>query len=69
MTIAASNAPSTRAAISISPTPGNALSGPGAASELTMRTSLPIARSANAIASCEPIESPSGRECDEITYR
>ena len=36
----------------------------GAASALTMRTSLPSASSANAIASCEPIESPSGRACE-----
>ena len=31
--------------------------------------SLPSARSAYAIASCDPIESPSGRACDESTKR
>src|SRR3954470_20763128 len=29
-----------------------------------MRTCLPSASSANAIASCEPMESPSGRACE-----
>src|SRR5918994_5837183 len=34
-----------------------------------MRTSLPSASSAYAIASCEPIESPSGRACEVIRNR
>ena len=36
----------------------------GGASRLTIRTVLPIARSAAARATCDPIESPSGRACD-----
>src|SRR5688500_5225609 len=34
-----------------------------------MRDCFPRASSANAIASCEPIESPSGRACDVIRNR
>src|SRR4051812_34753108 len=34
-----------------------------------MRDCLPSASSANAIASCEPMESPSGRACDVIRKR
>src|SRR5437588_69382 len=60
-TIAASKSPSTRSAISMPATPGNAWRGPGAGSLLTTRTVLPSARSAKPSASCEPIESPSGR--------
>src|SRR5437764_12766715 len=66
-TIAASKSPSTRSAISMPATPGNAWRGPGAGSLLTTRTVLPRARSAKPSASCEPIESPSGRACDEST--
>ena len=44
-------------------------SGGGAGSALTAIACLPSARSAYAIASCEPIESPSGRECEESTKR
>src|SRR5262245_11216969 len=69
MMIAASYSPETRSAISIAATPGNCSSGAGARSWLTRWTCLPRARSANAIASCEPIESPSGRLCDERTKR
>src|SRR5262245_13990945 len=69
MMIAASNAPSTFGAILMSGTPGNCMSGAGAGSALTTTASLPSARSAYAIASCEPIESPSGRECDDSTNR
>src|SRR5438067_4231167 len=69
MMMAASNGPSMRCAILISGTPGNCISGPGAGSEFTTTTSLPSVRSAYAMASCDPIESPSGRECDETTNR
>src|SRR5204862_7780192 len=50
-------------------TPGNGSSSAGARSWLTRWTCLPSACSANAIASWEPIESPSGRLCDERTKR
>ena len=50
-------------------TPGKAISGAGAASWFTTSTCLPSARSANAIASCDPMESPSGRACELITNR
>src|SRR5689334_18624414 len=69
MMIAASNSPVTSGAIVISGTPGNAISAGGAGSKLTTVTSFPSARSANAIASWLPIESPSGRECEEMTNR
>ena len=69
MMIAASNSPSTRSATRIDGTPGKAISGAGAASWFTTSTCLPSARSANAIASCEPMESPSGRACELITNR
>src|SRR5262245_28258635 len=69
MMIAASNAPSTFGAILMSGTPGNCMSGAGAGSALTTSASLPSARSAYAIASCDPIESPSGRACDDSTNR
>src|SRR6185369_8418361 len=41
----------------------------GAGSWATMRTSLPSARSASVIATCEPMASPSGRACDTTTKR
>src|SRR5215471_10275258 len=69
MMIAASKSPSAVGAIRMSRTPGNAMNCCAAGSRLTTVTSLPSARSANAIASCDPIESPSGRECEEITKR
>src|SRR5918994_7370294 len=69
MMMAASNSPSTRSATRIEGTPGNAINAGGAASWFTTSTCLPSARSANAIASCEPMESPSGRECELITNR
>src|SRR5476649_1993315 len=69
MTMAASKSPATAVAIWMPGTPGEAISGGGAASAFTTVTSLPSARSAYAIAICEPRESPSGRECDEITKR
>src|SRR6185436_508538 len=69
MMIAASNSPSARGAILIPGTPANAIIGAGAASALITVTSLPRARSANAMASCDPIESPSGRACDDTTNR
>src|SRR5918994_4303535 len=69
MMIAASNSPSTRSATWIDGTPGNAISGPGAVSWFTTSTCLPSARRANAIASCDPIESPSGRACELMTNR
>src|SRR5512144_2355064 len=50
-------------------TPGNCMSGPGAGSAWTTSASLPIARRAYAIASDDPIESPSGREWEEIRNR
>src|SRR3954467_8959842 len=53
----------------MSATPGNAIIGGGGASRLTTRTSLPRCRSAYAIASEDPIASPSGRACDVITNR
>src|SRR5689334_11063686 len=43
--------------------------GVGARSLLTIRASLPRARSAYAIASCDPMESPSGRLWEERTKR
>src|SRR6266540_12883 len=69
MMIAASKSPSTRGATMISGTPGNCISGGGAASALTTAASFPSALSALAIASCDPIESPSGRACDDRTKR
>src|SRR5947209_6229280 len=69
MMIAASKSPSTRGAIVMAGTPANCISGGGAGSALTTSACFPIARSAQAIASCEPIESPSGRECDDSTNR
>ena len=54
----------------MSETPGNGISGAGAAIGVDeRRRSLPSARSAYAMASCDPIESPSGRACDESTNR
>src|SRR4051812_10493938 len=50
-------------------TPGNAIIGGGGASRLTTRTSLPRCCSAYAIASEDPMASPSGRACDVITNR
>src|SRR4029077_9361976 len=69
MMIAASKAPTASGATRIPDTPGKAISGCGAGSALNAATSLPSAFSAKAIASCEPIESPSGLACDERTKR
>ena len=51
------------------PCRGSPCSARARGSALTMRTSLPSASSAKAIASCEPIESPSGRACEVIRKR
>src|SRR4051812_25672671 len=67
MMIAASKSPAASGAISISGTPGNSIRGGGAGSRLTTRTCLPRARRAYAMASCEPIASPSGRACEDST--
>ena len=48
-------------------TPGNGSTERRRRSRLTTRTSLPSCRSANAIASGEPMASPSGRTC-EVTH-
>src|SRR5918993_1446455 len=69
MTMAASKSPSTRSATRIEGTPGNDISAGGAPSWFTPSTCFPSARSANAIASCDPMESPSGRECELMTNR
>src|SRR5262249_15533466 len=69
MIIAASNSPSTSGAMRMSATPGNCRSGAGARSALTTATSLPRARSAYAMASWDPIESPSARACEGRTNR
>src|SRR5258705_2510446 len=69
MTITASPGSSTRLATSIFVTPGKTEYGPGAGSWFTIRASFPRCHSAWAIANCEPIESPSGRTCDESTKR
>src|SRR5439155_3502633 len=69
MMIAPSKSSVTRSASSISGTPGKACMGSGAGSLLMTRTSLPSARRAYAMASCDPIESPSGRECEEMRKR
>src|SRR5689334_9564801 len=69
MTMTASPGSSMRLATSFLDTPGNTRSGPGGASRLTRRTSLPICHRAYAIASCEPMASPSGRTCDDSTKR
>src|SRR5688572_21754328 len=69
MTRTASPGSSTRSATSMSETPGNTSRGGGAGSRLTIRTSLPRCRSAYAMASADPIASPSGRMCDVITKR
>jgi hypothetical protein len=61
ITMTASPGSSIRADTSTSRTPGKTIIGGGGASRLTTRASLPIARRANAIASCDPIASPSGR--------
>src|SRR6188768_84591 len=45
-------------------TPGRARNADGGRSRLTIRTDLPSARRAAARATCEPIESPSGRACE-----
>src|SRR6266545_318129 len=69
MTITASPGSFTWSATSMSPTPGNTASDGGAASRLTTRTSLPRWRNAYAIASWEPMASPSGRTWEESTKR
>src|SRR5436190_5210605 len=69
MMIAASKSPSTAGATLMSRTPGKAMNCCAAGSTLTTVTCLPSARRPNAIASWEPIESPSGREWEEITNR
>src|SRR5262245_54435951 len=69
MMMTASPGSSMRLATSIFGTPGNTIIGLGGASWLTRRTSLPSCQSANAIASCEPMASPSGRTCDDSTNR
>src|SRR5437879_1514688 len=69
MMMPASKSSPARSAISIPDTPGKPSSGAGARSLCTTRASLPSARSASAIDIEEPIESPSGRECEETTNR
>src|SRR5258705_2397078 len=69
MTITASPGSSTRLATSIFVTPGKTEYGPGAGSWFTIRASFPRCHSAWAIANCEPIESPSGRTCEDSTKR
>src|SRR5690606_25282699 len=69
MMMAASWSPSTRSATRIRSVPGNDCSGPGTGSWLTITTSLPSASSANAMASCDPMASPSGRTWELITNR
>src|SRR5688572_17468971 len=69
ITITQSPGSSVVSAISISPTPGNTRRGGGAGSRLMRRTSLPRWRSAYAIASCDPIASPSGRTWEVSTNR
>ena len=58
-----------RAVTSIVGDAGNSRIGGGAGSCATSRTSLPSALSASAIATCEPMASPSGRACDVTTNR
>src|SRR5688500_10283088 len=50
-------------------TPGKTCRGGGGASRNTTRTSLPSWRSAYAMASADPIASPSGRTCEVTTNR
>src|SRR5436190_6909956 len=69
MTMTASPGSSMRSATSIFDTPGNTRRGPGGASRFTRRTSLPSCHRANAIASCDPMASPSGRTCEDSTKR
>src|SRR5262245_36797444 len=69
MTMTASPGSSTWLATSIFGTPGNTIIGVGGASWLTRRASLPSCQSANAIASWDPMASPSGRTCDDSTKR
>src|SRR5215211_5746430 len=69
MTITASPGSATSAVTSMSATPGKTSSGGGGGSLLTTRASLPRPRSANAIASDDPMASPSGRACETITKR
>src|SRR5258706_423291 len=69
ITITASPGSSMRFATSIADAPGKTAIGAGTGSRLTRRTSLSRCQSAKAIASCEPIASPSGRTCDESTKR
>src|SRR5437899_6943624 len=67
--MAASNTSAVRSAMTMSGTPGKAIRGPGAGAWMTPRPLLPSAVSAYASASCDPIESPSGRACEERTNR
>src|SRR6188768_336417 len=53
----------------MSATPGKSCICCGAGSCATIRTSLPSARSASAIATCEPMASPSGRAWETTTNR
>src|SRR5688572_5908914 len=69
MTMTASPGSATWSTTSISGTPGNTSIGGGAGSLLTTRASLPMARSAYAIANADPMASPSGRACEVITNR
>ena len=50
--------------VKLSETPGSVRNADGGRSRLTIRTDLPRARRAAASATCEPIESPSGRACE-----
>src|SRR5258705_8562565 len=69
MTITASPGSSTRLATSIDETPGKTDNGSGGGSWFTIRTSFPRCHKAYAIASCEPMASPSGRTCEDSTKR
>ena len=70
ITIAASNSPSTRGRRSrCRPRRETPRTAPARGSRLTRRTCLPSARSAKAMASCDPMESPSGLACELMQKR
>ena len=50
-------------------TPGKGSNDGGGVSHITIRASLPSARSASTSAMPEPMASPSGRSCDDTTIR
>src|SRR5262245_23356863 len=69
MITAASAVRSVAVVISMPSTSGNGCRYGGGTASITTRASLPSARKASAIATADPMASPSGRWCDEIRKR